>query len=103
MCVCVLLNLGADVRPVPAVAFTDPANYNHQAKAHAESLPNAVWTNQFDNTANLQSHVETTGPELWVQTEGKIDGFTCSTGTPSPLKLTPQRGKWLLRIPLFES
>jgi len=76
------------VRPVPAVAFTDPANYNHQAKAFAESIPNAVWTNQFDNVANMQAHIETTGPEIWTQTEGKIDGFTCSTGTGGTLSGT---------------
>jgi len=73
--------LGADVRPVPAVAFENPDNYNHQAKRHAESLDNAVWTNQFDNTANRQAHIETTGPEIWAQTGGKIDAFTCASGT----------------------
>ncbi|KAJ2654628.1 Cysteine synthase 1 [Coemansia sp. RSA 1200] len=73
--------LGADVRPVPAVAFDNPMNYNHQAKRYAESLDNAAWTNQFDNTANRQAHIETTGPEIWAQTEGKVDGFTCATGT----------------------
>lgn len=73
--------LGAEVYPVPAVAFTDPENYNHQAKRHAESLENAVWTNQFDNIANRQAHIETTGPEIWAQLDGKVDAFTCSTGT----------------------
>ncbi|CAI5760372.1 unnamed protein product [Candida verbasci] len=73
--------LGAEVYPVPAVAFTDPQNYNHQAKRHAESLENAVWTNQFDNIANRQAHIETTGPEIWAQLNGQIDAFTCSTGT----------------------
>ncbi|ORY74833.1 tryptophan synthase beta subunit-like PLP-dependent enzyme [Protomyces lactucae-debilis] len=73
--------LGAEVHPVPAVAFDNPQNYNHQAKRHAESLQNAVWTNQFDNVANRQAHIETTGPEIWEQTGGKIDGFTCATGT----------------------
>ncbi|KAJ1813515.1 Cysteine synthase 1 [Coemansia sp. RSA 2599] len=73
--------LGADVRPVPAVAFDNPDNYNHQARRYAESLENAVWTNQFDNTANRQAHIETTGPEIWAQTGGKVDGFTCATGT----------------------
>jgi cysteine synthase A len=73
--------LGADVRPVPAVAFENPDNYNHRAKRHAESLDNAVWTNQFDNTANRQAHIETTGPEIWAQTGGKIDAFTCASGT----------------------
>lgn len=73
--------LGAMVHPVPAVPFDNPENYNHQAKRHAESLENAVWTNQFDNTANRQAHIETTGPEIWSQLNGKVDGFTCSTGT----------------------
>lgn len=73
--------LGAEVYSVPAVAFTDPENYNHQAKRHAESLDNAVWTNQFDNVANRQAHIETTGPEIWAQLDGKVDAFTCSTGT----------------------
>ncbi|KAL1959921.1 hypothetical protein VTO42DRAFT_589 [Malbranchea cinnamomea] len=73
--------LGAEVYPVPAVAFENPQNYNHQARRHAESLENAVWTNQFDNTANRRAHIETTGPEIWAQTEGKVDAFTCATGT----------------------
>ncbi|TPX46054.1 hypothetical protein SeMB42_g02694 [Synchytrium endobioticum] len=77
--------LGADVRPVPAVAFTDPANYNHQARVYAESLENAVWTNQFDNTANRRAHIETTGPEIWKQTAGTVDAFTCATGTGGTL------------------
>ncbi|QKX61362.1 uncharacterized protein TRUGW13939_08510 [Talaromyces rugulosus] len=77
--------LGAEVYPVPAVAFDNPENYNHQARRHAESLENAVWTNQFDNTANRQAHIETTGPEIWAQTEGKIDAFTCATGTAGTL------------------
>lgn len=73
--------LGAEVYPVPVAPFNDPKNYNHQAKRHADSLDNAVWTNQFDNTANRQAHIETTGPEIWSQLNGKVDGFTCSTGT----------------------
>jgi cysteine synthase len=77
--------LGATVYPVPAVAFDNPENYNHQARRHAESLENAVWTNQFDNTANRQAHIETTGPEIWFQTTGKVDAFTCSTGTGGTL------------------
>lgn len=53
-----------------------------EAKRHADKLQNAVWTNQFDNTANRRAHIETTGPEIWEQTnEGQFDGFTCSTGT----------------------
>jgi cysteine synthase A len=77
--------LGAEVYPVPAVAFENPENYNHQAKRHAESLENAVWTNQFDNTANRRAHIETTGPELWAQTGGVLDAFTCATGTGGTL------------------
>ncbi|CAG8586635.1 13054_t:CDS:2 [Cetraspora pellucida] len=73
--------LGAEVHPVPAVPFDNPDNYNHQARRHAEKLENAVWTNQFDNTANRRAHIETTGPEIWDQTNGLIDGFTCATGT----------------------
>jgi cysteine synthase A len=77
--------LGAEVYPVPAVAFENPENYNHQAKRHAEGMDNAVWTNQFDNVANRQAHIETTGPEIWAQTGGKIDAFTCATGTGGTL------------------
>lgn len=77
--------LGADVRPVPAVAFDNPQNYNHQAKRYAESLENAVWTNQFDNTYNRKAHFETTGPEIWAQTDGKVDAVTFSTGTGGTL------------------
>lgn len=77
--------LGAEVHPVPAVAFDNPENYNHQARRHAESLDNAVWTNQFDNVANRQAHIETTGPEIWAQTNGKVDAFTCATGTGGSL------------------
>ncbi|EPE10162.1 cysteine synthase [Ophiostoma piceae UAMH 11346] len=77
--------LGAEVHPVPAVAFDNPMNYNHQAARHADSLDNAVWTNQFDNTANRRAHIETTGPEIWNQTNGKVDAFTCATGTGGTL------------------
>ncbi|KAI1134147.1 cysteine synthase [Hypoxylon sp. FL0543] len=78
--------LGAEVHPVPAVAFDHPDNYNHRARRHAERLaPNAVWTNQFDNTANRRAHVETTGPEIWAQTGGRVDAFTCATGTGGTL------------------
>jgi len=77
--------LGAEVFPVPAVPFDNPENYNHQAKRHAENTDNANWTNQFDNIANRQAHIETTGPEIWYQTDGKVDAFTCSTGTGGTL------------------
>ncbi|KAI9822649.1 MAG: Cysteine synthase 1 [Pycnora praestabilis] len=77
--------LGAEVYPVPAVAFENPENYNWQAKRHAERMDNAVWTNQFDNIANRRAHIETTGPEIWYQTDGKVDAFTCATGTGGTL------------------
>ncbi|KAI4151382.1 MAG: hypothetical protein LQ340_003538 [Diploschistes diacapsis] len=77
--------LGAEVFPVPAVAYENPENYNHQAMRHAEKTENAVWTNQFDNTANRRAHIETTGPEIWAQTQGKVDAFTCATGTAGTL------------------
>ncbi|KAF4506823.1 hypothetical protein G6O67_006866 [Ophiocordyceps sinensis] len=78
--------LGAEVHPVPAVAFDNPENYNHLARRHAERLAdNAVWTDQFDNMANRRAHLETTGPEIWAQTAGSVDAFTCATGTAGTL------------------
>ncbi|KIJ68168.1 hypothetical protein HYDPIDRAFT_83319 [Hydnomerulius pinastri MD-312] len=77
--------LGAEVHPVPAVPFENPANYNHQAREYASSLSNAIWTDQFDNTANAYAHYLSTGPEIWDQTWGELDGFVCSTGTGGTL------------------
>ncbi|XP_072032059.1 uncharacterized protein [Amphiura filiformis] len=77
--------LGATVHQVPAVPFDNPDNYNHQASRYAESLENAIWTNQFDNTANRQAHIETTGPEIWQQTDGRVDAVTFGTGTGGTL------------------
>ncbi|KAG2345554.1 pyridoxal phosphate-dependent enzyme beta subunit [Suillus weaverae] len=77
--------LGAEVYPVPAVPYENPLNYNHQAKEYAEKLENAIWTDQFDNTANAYVHYISTGPEIWEQTKGKIDGFVCATGTGGTL------------------
>lgn len=68
-----------------AVAYENPDNYNHQAKRFAEATPNAVWTDQFDNVANTRAHYETTGPEIWNQTQGTVDAFICSTGTGGTL------------------
>ncbi|KAI0949210.1 Cysteine synthase 1 [Taiwanofungus camphoratus] len=77
--------LGAEVYPVPAVAYENPKNYNHQARDFAKSLPNAIWTDQFDNTANAKAHYMSTGPEIWEQTRGDVDGFICATGTGGTL------------------
>lgn len=84
--------LGAEVYPVPAVAYENPANYNHQARDFAKKLGNAIWTDQFDNTANAKAHYLSTGPEIWEQTEGEVDGFICATGTGGTLAGT---GKYL--------
>jgi cysteine synthase A len=83
--VAILETLGAEVRQVPTVPYRDPMNYQHQAGRHAASLPNAVWANQFDNVANRLAHYEGTGPEIWAQTEGRVDAFTCATGTGGTL------------------
>lgn len=77
--------LGAEVHPVPAVAYDNPKNYNHLARDYAESKPNTVWTDQFDNTANAYAHYISTGPEIWEQTKGDLDGFICATGTGGSL------------------
>jgi cysteine synthase A len=77
--------LGADVRPVPAVPYDDARNYNHQARDFARSLLGAVWTDQFDNTANTDAHYRTTGPEIWAQTSGVVDAFIAATGTGGTL------------------
>jgi cysteine synthase A len=81
---------GADLRLVPAVPYKDPNNYVRLSGRIAEDLaktePNgAVWANQFDNIANRQGHYETTGPEIWEQTDGKVDGFICSVGSGGTL------------------
>lgn len=76
-----LRTLGADVRPIPAVPYKDDNNYVKVSGRLADELDNAIWANQFENLANRQAHYETTGPELWVQTGGKIDGWTAATGT----------------------
>jgi len=80
-----LKTLGADVRPVPPKPWDDPQNYNHQAKRCADEMDNAVWTNQFDNRANRLAHIETTGPEIWRETSGKVDAVTFATGTGGTL------------------
>jgi cysteine synthase A len=81
---------GADLREVPALPYRDPNNYIRYSGRLAEELaatePNgAIWANQFDNIANRQGHYETTGPEIWTQTDGKIDGFICAVGSGGTL------------------
>jgi cysteine synthase A len=76
-----LRTLGAEVRTVPAVPYRDPNNYVKVSGRLAEELDNAIWANQFDNLANRQAHYETTGPEIWAQTEGTIEAWVAATGT----------------------
>jgi cysteine synthase A len=81
---------GAELIEVPAVGYANPNNYvkvsGRIAEKLAKSEPNgAIWANQFDNVANRQGHIETTGPEIWEQTGGKVDGFICAVGTGGTL------------------
>jgi cysteine synthase A len=76
-----LKTLGAEVRTVPAVPYKDPNNYVKLSGRLAEEMDNAIWANQFDNLANRVAHYETTGKEIWSQTEGKVDGWVAATGT----------------------
>ena len=76
-----LRTLGAEVRPVPAVPYRDPNNYVRLSGTIAAEMENAIWANQFDNLANRLAHYETTGPEIWEQTNGKIDAWVTATGT----------------------
>jgi cysteine synthase A len=69
---------------VPAVPYKDKNNYVHVSERLAHEL-NAFWANQWDNTANRDGHFRSTGPEIWEQTQGKVDGFTCSIGTGGTL------------------
>ncbi|MDB5662449.1 MAG: cysteine synthase [Sphingomonas bacterium] len=77
--------LGAELVLVPAAAYSNPAHFVHTSRRIAEETPNALWANQFDNTANRMAHIHTTAPEIWAQTEGRIDGFTCAVGTGGTL------------------
>jgi len=77
--------LGAEVRRVKAVPYSDPNHYQKTAGRLAQELPGAIWANQFDNTANRRAHVETTGPEIWEQTAGRIDAFVSASGTGGTL------------------
>ena len=81
---------GADLREVPAVPYKNPENFVHVSRRLAEEYAKkeehgAIWANQFDNLANRQGHYETTGPEIWEQTDGEVDAFICSVGTGGSL------------------
>jgi len=82
--------LGAELIEVPAVPYRNPDNYVRLSGRLAEQLARteangAIWANQFDNVANRQAHIETTAPEIWQQTGGKVDGFTCAVGSGGTL------------------
>jgi cysteine synthase len=77
--------LGAELVLVAPTAYSNPAHYVHTSRRIAEETPNALWANQFDNTANRMAHIRTTAAEIWEQTGGKIDGFTCAVGTGGTL------------------
>ena len=81
-----LILAGAELVEVPAAPYKNPNNYVRYSGRLAMELAKtelngAIWANQFDNTANRQAHIETTGPEIWAQTEGKVDGFICAAGS----------------------
>ena len=80
-----LRTLGAEVRVVKTVPYKDDMNYQKQAGRYAAELPGAVWANQFDNLANRLAHYESTAPEIWEQTNGTLDAFTCAVGTGGTL------------------
>jgi cysteine synthase A len=85
-----LLLLGAEIIEVPALPYGNPNNYVKFSARLAEQLSGsepagAIWANQFDNIANRRAHIETTGPEIWRQTDGRVDGFVCAVGTGGTL------------------
>lgn len=77
--------LGAEVRKFKPVPFANPEHFYHQARRLAEANPGFFWANQFENTANADAHFQGTGQEIWEQTAGKVDLFTCSVGTGGTL------------------
>jgi len=77
--------LGADVRPVPAVPYKHPNNFQKLAGRLADETDNTIWANQFDNLANREAHLTTTGPEIWRDTDGTIDAFVSTAGTGGTL------------------
>ena len=85
------LNLiGCELKLVPALPYSNPGNYIRQSKTLADELNKSekngvLWANQFDNVSNMNGHFNTTGPEIWEQLDGKVDGFTCAVGTGGTL------------------
>ena len=77
--------LGAELVLVPAAAYSNPGHFVHTSRRIAEETDNAMWADQFDNIANRMAHIHTTAPEIWAQTGGRIDGFTCAVGTGGTL------------------
>ena len=77
--------LGAELVLVPAAPYANPGHYVHTSRRIAEETPGAVWANQFDNVANRLAHIRSTAAEIWQQTQGRIDGFTCAVGTGGTL------------------
>ncbi|MBD1942183.1 cysteine synthase A [Coleofasciculus sp. FACHB-712] len=80
-----LRTLGAEVRPVPAVPYSNPNNYVRLSGKIASEMENTIWANQFDNLANRQAHYETTAKEIWEQTDGKVNAWVTATGTGGTL------------------
>lgn len=101
---------GADLVQVPAVPYKNPNNYVRYSERLAQRLAQsesngAIWANQFDNVANRQAHLETTGPEIWDQTDGKVTGFVCAVGSGGTLAgvaaaLQPRGVKMALADPM---
>jgi cysteine synthase len=77
--------LGAELVLVPAAPYSNPGHFVHTSRRIAEETPNAIWANQFDNTANRKAHIHGTAEEIWAQMDGRIDGFTCAAGTGGTL------------------
>ncbi len=77
--------LGAELITVPAAPYSNPCHFVHQSRRIAEETPGAIWANQFDNIANRRAHIAGTAEEIWEQTGGRIDGFTCAVGTGGTL------------------
>lgn len=90
-----LRGMGAELRTVPAVPFRDPSHYVHQAERLARELAassehGVLYANQWDNTANREGHIQSTGPEIWETLEGRVDGFICAVGTGGTLAGTSE-------------